>query len=188
MRVTVYCASSDDAPEKYRQDASALGAAIADGGHELVYGGGNIGSMRAIAESAEAGGASVVSVIPRFFDERGLTFANSTEIHLTDDMQQRRRIMWEKCDGAIALPGGFGTLEEVAEFLTLNQLGILEKPLVLADLDGFWRPLLDLYDRMTEEKMLHSSIRDRVLVAPDAVAAIELLLNWQQNEEAADGN
>ena len=183
MRIAVYCASSDSAADKYRQDAALLGEAIGEGGHELVYGGGNIGSMRALALSARAAGASVISVIPHFFDDQGFTFEDSTEVHLTKDMQQGCRIMWERCDGAIALPGGFGTLEELAEFLTLNQLGILEKPLVLANLDRFWAPLLDLYDRMTAEGMLHLEIRDRVLVAPDGVSSLEVLLRWSRERK-----
>ena len=183
MRVAVYCSSSDAADECYRRDAISLGAAIGAGGHELVYGGGNIGSMGVLATAAHQTGARVVSVIPHFFNDQGLTYTDSCEIHLTDDMQQRRKMMWELADAAIALPGGYGTLEELSEILVLNQLDLARKPLVFANLDGFWDPLLQQFERMAVQKMTSSDHQRLVCVASDGSAALtklELLMKDSQ--------
>ena len=178
MRVAVYCSSSDAADDFYRKDAASLGTSIGRGGHELVYGGGNIGSMGVLAEAATDSGARVVSVIPHFFNDQGLTYSASDEILVTDDMQQRRREMWQRADGAIALPGGFGTLEELSEILVLNQLELEQKPIVLANVDGFWDFLLQQFDRMVASKMTTADHRRLVQVAEDGPSALSLL---QQN-------
>ncbi len=175
MRILVYLSASIDAPRRFFETARAVGHRIGAGGHSLVYGGGNVGTMNEVAEGAKEGGASITSVIPRFFHDENLTFLESDELILTEDLQERRRIMIERSDAAIALPGGFGTLEEVAEFLTLRQLGFHHKPLVLVDLDGFWEGYLMLMERMRHEKMIHEDHRDLILVAPEGVAAVELL-------------
>ena len=182
MRVAVYCASSADAHHTYREDAAALGTAIGVGGHQLVYGGGNIGSMGALAEAAIAAGAKVISVIPRFFHERGLTYEGSTEVHITDDMQQRRRMMWERSDGVITLPGGFGTLEEVSEMLVLNQLELVRKPVVLANLNGFWNPLWNQIEQMFAQRMLPTGYQELIRQAVDGTSALEVLQQLLKGE------
>ena len=178
MRVAVYCSSSVIADECFRHDAEALGRLLGTGGHDLIYGGGNIGSMGALASAASSCGGRVVSVIPHFFNDQGLTYEDSDEIHLTDNMQQRRRMMWERADAAIALPGGFGTLEEISEMLVLNQLELEKKPMVLANVDCFWDPLLQQFDRMVSMKMAIDDHRRLVQVAEDGPSALALL---QQN-------
>lgn len=175
MRVAVYCSSSDAADDLYRKDAASLGTSIGRGGHELVYGGGNIGSMGVLAEAATDSGARVVSVIPHFFNDQGLTYSASDEILITDDMQQRRREMWQRADGAIALPGGYGTLEEFSEVLVLNQLDLIDKPIVLANLDGFWDSLLQQFEKMVSSQMIILDHQPLVRVAPDGSAALSLL-------------
>lgn len=175
MRICVYLSASVDAPVRFHDTARELGRRIGDRGHDLVYGGGNVGTMGALAKGAKEAGAQVLSVIPRFFHEDDLTFAASDEIVLTDDLQERRRIMIERSDAAIALPGGFGTMEELAEFLTLRQLGFHHKPLVLVDLDGFWEGYLALIDRMRTERMIHEDHRDLILVAPGGIEAVDAL-------------
>ncbi|MDE0960148.1 MAG: TIGR00730 family Rossman fold protein [Planctomycetota bacterium] len=175
MRVAVYCASSDEAHHSFRDDAAALGTAIGAGGHQLIYGGGNIGSMGALAEAASAAGASVISVIPRFFHERGLTYDGSTEVHVTEDMQQRRKMMWERSEGVITLPGGFGTLEELSEMLVLNQLELVQKPVVLTNLNGYWNPLWNQFEQMAAHRMLPTGYQKLIRQATDGVAALVLL-------------
>ena len=182
MKICVYLSASVDAPRPFFEHARALGRRLGEGGHSLVYGGGNIGTMQEVAAGAKEKGAEVVSVIPRFFHNEELTFEESDELILTEDLQERRRIMMERADAAIALPGGFGTLEEVAEFLTARQLGFHHKPLVLVDLDGFWSGYLDLIDRMRTEKMIHEDHRDLILVSPDGTGAIEQLEAWRGRE------
>ncbi|MDC3252044.1 TIGR00730 family Rossman fold protein [Planctomycetota bacterium] len=175
MKVVVYCSASELIRPEYFQDAEDLGTRLAVGGHELIYGGGNIGSMGKLASAAHRSGVKITSVIPKFFHDQELTFLESDEIILTEDMQQRRKLMWEKSDCAVALPGGFGTLEEVIEFLVLNQLSLIEKPLVLANIEGYWDPLLKMFDHMMSEKMLSEGHRDLVLTADSAVKGLELL-------------
>ena len=175
MRICVYLSASVDAPGAFHENARQLGLRIGSGGHDLVYGGGNIGTMGALAEGAHEAGARIVSVIPRFFHEEDLTFAASDEIILTEDLQERRRIMIDRADAAVACPGGFGTMEELAEFLTLRQLGFHHKPLVLVELHGFWEGYLALIDRMRRERMIHEDHRDLILVAGGGVEAVEQL-------------
>jgi uncharacterized protein (TIGR00730 family) len=172
VRICVYLSASDHAPRHFHEEARQLGRRLGVGGHSLVYGGGAIGTMGALAEGAAEARVRITSVIPRFLDDLDLTFAQSDEIVLTEDLQERRRIMIERSDAAIALPGGFGTLEEVAEFLTLRQLGLHHKPLVLVDLFGFWSGYLALIERMRKERMIHEDHRDLLLVAPDAASAL----------------
>lgn len=175
MRICVYLSASAEAARHFHDEARQLGRRIGDGGHSLVYGGGAVGTMGALAEGAAETGARITSVIPRFFHDLDLTFARSDEIVLTEDLQERRRIMIERADAAIALPGGFGTMEEIAEFLTLRQLGFHHKPLVLVDLFGFWEGYLAQIERMRHERMIHEDHRDLILVAPDAARAVDRL-------------
>jgi len=183
LRVAVYCASSDEAHQSFRDDAAALGTAIGVAGHELVYGGGNIGSMGALAIAAQDAGARVVSVIPHFFHERGLTYEKSNEIHITEDMQQRRKMMWERSDGVITLPGGFGSLEELSEMLVLNQLDLVKKPIVLANLAGFWEPLWQQFELMDANKMLPAGFKNLVSRAADGPAALGRLEGLLKGEQ-----
>ncbi len=176
MRIAVYCASSDESDPKYRTDAASLGKAIGEGGHQLIYGGGNIGSMGALADEAIRCGAQVVSVIPHFFHEQGLTHQQSDEIHVTRDMQERRKMMWERCDGVIALPGGLGTLEEISEMLVLNQLDLVKRPVVLANLEGYWDHLWGQFEVMEAQQMLPSGFQRYIERADDGPAALDLLL------------
>ncbi len=175
MRICVYLSASRDAPAHFHETARQLGMRIGSGGHSLVYGGGSTGTMGALAEGAHETGASITSVIPRFFHEDNLTFAASDEVVLTEDLQERRRIMIDRSDCAVAMPGGFGTMEELAEFLTLRQLGFHHKPLVLVDLLGFWEGYLAQIERMRKERMIHEDHRDLILVAHEAAEAIDRL-------------
>lgn len=177
MKICVYLSASCDAPRAYFESARALGRRIGSGGHALIYGGGNIGTLGELAEGAKESGAHITSVIPRFFHEDNLTYTASDQLVLTDDLQERRRIMIEQSDAAIALPGGFGTLEELAEFLTLRQLGFHRKPLALVDSDQFWSGFLSLLQRMHTEKMIQDADRDLVLVETSPNAAVERLEN-----------
>jgi hypothetical protein len=175
VRICVYLSASPEAARHFHEEARQLGRRLGAGGHSLVYGGGAIGTMGALAEGAAETGTRITSVIPRFFHDLELTFVRSDEIVLTEDLQERRRTMIERSDAAIALPGGFGTLEEIAEFLTLRQLGFHHKPLVLVDLHGYWEGYLAQTERMRREKMIHEDHRDLILIAPDAASAVDRL-------------
>ena len=180
MEIAVYCSASEDIRSLFLEDAAELGTAIAERGHTLIFGGGNIGSMGRLGTAVHKGKGRVVSVIPKFFDDQGLTLAESDEVILTNDMQERRKIMWERCAGAIVLPGGLGTLEETVEFLVLNQLSLIDRPLVFANVDRYWQPFFELIDHMFEERMLteeHARIFDQSESGITALKKLESMID-----------
>ncbi|MDP6528207.1 MAG: TIGR00730 family Rossman fold protein, partial [Gemmatimonadota bacterium] len=148
MNVCVYCSSSDRVKPVYFEAAEQLGRLLGDRKNTLVYGGGNTGPMARLAMGVKDAGGRVISVIPQMFHDRGLTFERSDETVVTKDMQERRITMIKGSDVFLALPGGFGTLEEVAELLTMRQLELHKKPISLVDVDGYWNPFLSFLDQM----------------------------------------
>lgn len=166
--VCVYCGTGEGATPAYLAAARALGRDLAAQGIELVYGGGSIGLMGAVAQAAIEAGGRVTGIIPRFLMEREGEMPDLAEIIVTDDMHARKRLMFERADAFVALPGGIGTLEEVVEVLTWGQLGRHAKPVVLADIEGFWRPLIDLLAHMREEGFLRPGFEVDYCVAARA--------------------
>ena len=149
--ICVYCGTGEGANPAYIAAAEELGRRVADADVSLVYGGGSIGLMGAVARSTLVSGGTVTGIIPRFLEEREVMMEEVSELIVTEDMHERKRRMFERADGFVALPGGIGTLEEVVEILTWGQLGRHRKPVVLADIDGFWRPLVDLLEHMRQQ-------------------------------------
>lgn len=156
MRLCVFCGSSPGRSEKYTATARRLGALLAERGIGLVYGGGNVGLMGVVAEAVLAGGGEVVGVIPRALVERELAHARLTELVVVETMHARKQKMHDLSDGFIALPGGFGTLDELFEALTWAQLGMHQKPCGLLDVEGFWQPLRALVERQVQEEFVRS--------------------------------
>lgn len=163
--VCVYCGSSPGARLSHMRNAELLGRTLAEAGVGLVYGGGNIGLMGAVARSTIEAGGHVTGVIPRFLVEREIMLADVHELIVTDDMHERKRIMFERSDAFVALPGGIGTLEELVEMMTWAQLGRHDKPILVANLDGFWSPFLHLVDHMAQEGFLRLRPTTPLLVA-----------------------
>lgn len=128
---------------------------MADAGIRLVYGGGSIGLMGILARSVLAGGGEVIGVIPQFLKDREVMLKEVSELIITDDMHDRKRTMFERADAFVALPGGIGTLEEVVEMMTWAQLDQHEKPILIANIGGFWDPLIAQFGRMTDDGFLH---------------------------------
>lgn len=163
--VCVYCGSSPGADPIYESAARKLGHLLAKENVGLVYGGGSRGLMGAIAKSVLAEGGTVTGIIPSFLTEReGMIDAVQTNL-IVPDMHTRKRIMFERADAFVALPGGIGTLEELVEQLSWVQLGRHTKPVVIADIGGFWRPLLALFAHMREHGFIQASLEVRYLVA-----------------------
>jgi uncharacterized protein (TIGR00730 family) len=163
--VCVYCGSSPGADPVYLATARKLGALLARESIGLVYGGGSRGLMGAVANAALAKGGTVTGIIPAFLTERE-GMIDTVQTHLVvPDMHTRKRIMFERADAFIALPGGIGTLEELVEQLSWVQLGRHTKPVVLADIGGFWRPLLDLFAHMRQHGFIQPGLEVRYLVA-----------------------
>jgi uncharacterized protein (TIGR00730 family) len=163
--VCVYCGSSDGADPRFLDAARTLGVAMATAGVRLVYGGGNGGLMGEVARTVIAHGGEVSGVIPRFLVEKEKLFARAQDITVVADMHQRKQLMFDKADAFVTLPGGIGTLEELAEQLTWVQLGRHEKPVLIADIGGFWKPLLALFAHMNEQGFLRKEYELRYAVA-----------------------
>jgi len=144
----VYCGSNAGGSPAYAEAAKALGTRLAKDGLRLVYGGGNVGLMGIIANAVLEAGGDVTGVIPGQLVEWEVAHQGVTELIVVDSMHQRKQRMFELSDGFVALPGGFGTLDEMFEMLTWRQLGLSRKPCAFLDVDGFWQPLMDMLERM----------------------------------------
>ena len=151
MRFTAYTSSSDAVDDRYRAVARNLGYRIGERGDALVYGGTDVGLMGVLALATREAGGHVTGVLPQLMADRGLADHACDELLITDGMGDRKRAMYERADAFVALPGGLGTMEELLEVLTLKQLGFHSKPIVLVDVDGFWRPLLAVFSHLFEQ-------------------------------------
>jgi uncharacterized protein (TIGR00730 family) len=163
--ICVYCGSAQGADPLYEAAARKFGQALAQNGIGLVYGGGATGLMSAIASSVVANGGRVTGVIPDFLVNREGIQQEIQECVVVGDMHERKRQMFERADAFVALPGGIGTLEELSEQLTWVQLERHTKPVVIADIGGFWQPLLQLFAHMRERRFIQSPFEVRYLVA-----------------------
>ncbi len=150
----VYCGSSAGNDHAYATAATVVGEAIAAADVQLVYGGGDVGLMGIVARTALAKGARVTGVIPRFLKDREVMLREVTELIVTEDMHERKRIMFDRADAFVALPGGLGTLEEVIEIATWAQLERHAKPIVMVNVGGFWDPLVAQFRRMADDGFL----------------------------------
>ena len=161
----VYCGSGLGTNPAYEEAARILGRAMAESGVRLVYGGGSVGLMGTVARAVLDGGGSVTGIIPRFLQSRERPMADLTELIVTDDMHQRKMLMFERADAFVALPGGVGTLEELVEQMTWAQLGRHEKPVLLANIAGFWDPLVQLLDEMRRVGFIRADLEVSCVVA-----------------------
>ena len=173
--VCVYCGSSRGAKPVYEEAAHILGRSMAEAGVRLVYGGGSIGLMGTLARSVLEHGGSVTGIIPQFLQSRERPTTELTELFVTDDMHQRKMLMFEKADAFVALPGGVGTLEELVEQMTWAQLGRHEKPVLLANIAGFWNPFMTLLEQMRRENFVRADLDVSLLVADSAENILPML-------------
>ncbi|WP_418810094.1 TIGR00730 family Rossman fold protein [Paraprevotella xylaniphila] len=173
--VCVYSASSTKIADCYFQAARELGELLGHHGIRLVNGAGNLGLMRACADACLEAGGQVTGVIPRFMVEQGWQHPGLTELIETEDMHTRKQTMARLSDGAIALPGGCGTLEELLEIITWKQLGLYLNPIVVLNTNGFYDPLLKMLDRAAEEHFMRPAHLDIWKVASTPTEAIDLL-------------
>ena len=173
--VGVFCGSRAGAKPAYVQSATALGAALAERGAGLVYGAGGVGVMGAVAAAALDGGAPVVGVIPHELYEREKPNPTRGEIYIARTMHERKALMYRLSDGFAVLPGGFGTLDEVMEVATWNQLGFHSKPVILINSHRYFDPLVDLLDHMVSEGFVSPEDRSLVQVAENERDALDRL-------------
>ena len=163
--VCVYCGSGPGTDPRFVEAAIALGKDLAENGIRLVYGGGSIGLMGAVATSVLDHGGSVTGIIPDFLTTRENALKRVQEMIVTPDMHERKRLMFERSDAFVALPGGIGTLEELVEQLTWQQLGRHAKPILIANIAGFWEPLLGLLTHMRATQFIRPTLAIEILKA-----------------------
>jgi uncharacterized protein (TIGR00730 family) len=181
--VCVYCGSSPGSDPRFMTSAETLGFILAREKLGLVYGGGNSGLMGAVARSTLAAGGRVCGIIPEFLKTRELMLKEAQELIVVDDMHTRKRIMFERSDAFVALPGGIGTLEELVEQLTWVQLDRHRKPVLILDIGGFWRPLLSLLAHMRENQFIRDGLEIHYLVAEKVEDIVPMLRSAAQRAE-----
>ena len=181
-RVCVFCGASSGRLPAYADAARAVGSALARRGVGLVYGGGRVGLMGAVADAALAQGGEVVGVIPQELVERELAHSGVTDLRVVGSLHERKALMAELADGFVALPGGFGTLDELLEQLTWSQLGLHAKPVGLLDVEGYWRPLIELARHATEEGFVRESDLAAIAVATEPEALLDRLERMTREE------
>jgi hypothetical protein len=188
-RVCVFCGSSVGIRPVYREAAQALGRALAGRGVELVFGGGRVGLMGALADAVLAAGGRAIGVIPEALVARDLAHRGLSELRVVGSMHERKALMAELSDAFVALPGGFGTLEEYCEALTWAQLGLHVKPCGLLNVAGFYDALLELFDHAVSEQFVDGPHRSLVLVEEDPRRLLDLLAAYRppQVEKWIDG-
>lgn len=178
-RIAVYCGSSAGPNEIYRKQAEELGRFLAENGIHVIFGGGKVGMMGLMADAALKAGGEVTGVIPRFLHVKEVAHTQLTELITVDTMHERKALIEEMCDGAIALPGGFGTLDELFEMLTWGQLGLHDKAVGILNTNGYFDPVLSAMDRMVEEGFLKDINRDMVLVDQQIEKLVDAMRNYQ---------
>jgi uncharacterized protein (TIGR00730 family) len=178
LTICVYCGSGGGRDPRYAEAAEQLGAAIAKAGHGLVYGGGSNGLMGTVARAVKTGGGHVTGIIPHFLVSKEKLMSGADEVILVDDMHQRKMRMFEKADAFVALPGGIGTLEELVEQMTWSQLGRHNKPIVMVDIGGFWRPLMDMLAHMRMEGFIREGLEVRTLTAEKTGDVLPMIEAW----------
>lgn len=177
-RITVFCASSFGTEKIYEEQAILVGKTLAEQNIELVYGGANVGLMGAVADGALNAGGKVIGVLPNFLRSKEIAHLGLTELVLVESMHERKTKMNDLCDGVIALPGGFGTLEELFEMLTWAQLGLHKKPIAILNINGFYDSLIALLQTMTEKGLLKEVNQKMLLVSDSIDDLLEKMRNY----------
>jgi len=176
LNVCVYCGSGPGRNSAYLKAANTLGRQLAEAGIGLVYGGGSLGLMGEVARATLSSGGYVTGIIPEFLVQKERMLTDVNELIVTANMHERKMTMFERSDGFIALPGGVGTLEELVEITTWAQLDRHRKPIILCNIEGYWDPLIELFDHMRVEQFIRSGLEfrmDSVKSAEEVVPAFE---------------
>jgi uncharacterized protein (TIGR00730 family) len=180
--IVVFCGSGSGNSRLYEDAAIQTGTTLAQNGIKLVYGGARIGLMGAVADAAMCAGGTVLGIIPGFLSTKEIAHSGITELVTVDNMHERKLMMHEMSDGVIALPGGWGTMEELFEMLTWAQLGLHQKPIGLLNTAGYYDTLIALCDHMVAEGFLQQTHRGMLLAADNVHALLELMQEYKGNE------
>ena len=182
MNICVFCSSSNAIPELYFEEAHKLGKLIGENHHSVVYGGATVGLMHTVAEAARQAGAISIGIIPESIHNKRLSSPRDHEQIITPNMRDRKYLMRKRSDAFIALPGGFGTLEEILEVITLKQLQYHQKPIVFINTDGFFNSLFDQFERAYQESFSKEEYKSTYFIAADSTEAIDYIQNYQYTE------
>ena len=178
-RITVFCGSSFGTEKIYTEQAALLGETLAKENIELVYGGANVGLMGAVADAVLNNGGKAIGVLPNFLRSKEIAHQGLTELILVETMHERKTKMNDLCDGVIALPGGFGTLEELFEMLTWAQLGLHKKPIAILNINGFYDSLVQLTEVMVSKGLLKDVNQQMLLVSDDIDDLLDKMKNYK---------
>ncbi|MEN2413541.1 LOG family protein [Flavobacterium mesophilum] len=176
--ITVFCGSSFGTDEIFREQAELLGKTLSKQNIGLVYGGANVGLMGAVADGALSENGTVIGVLPNFLRSKEIAHLGLTELIVVESMHERKTKMNDLCDGVIALPGGFGTLEELFEMLTWSQLGLHKKPIAILNVNGFYDSLIQLTETMVEKGLLKNANQKMLLVSDNIDDLLEKMKNY----------
>lgn len=178
-RLCVYCASNDGARAEYLEAARTLGTLLAHRGIALVYGGGRVGLMGAMADATLAAGGEVVGVMPHALVQREVAHHGLTALHVVDSMHERKALLAEMADGFVALPGGLGTLEELFETWTWAQLGVHHKPVGLLDVAQYWRPLVTMLEHVEAEGFMRGTPQEWLAIESEPTLLLDRLSQFE---------
>ncbi|MEM8382235.1 TIGR00730 family Rossman fold protein [Morganella morganii] len=178
-RIAVYCGSAAGASEIYRLEAVKFARILVEQGITLVYGGASVGIMGTVADTVLREGGKAIGMIPALLEGREIAHKNLTELHRVSTMHERKSKMIELADGFVALPGGFGTLEEFAEVFTWSQIGLHQKPVGLMNINNYYDPLLSLISKMTDEQFMQEKYRHMAIVETDGNALIRRFRDYE---------
>lgn len=181
MRITVFCASSAKVAAKYFQHTEEAATHLVNNGYTIVYGGGSVGLMGCLADKALALNGDVIGILPHFMDQVEWGHKKLTRLVIVNDMHERKKKLIEDVDAVVALAGGTGTLEELAEVITLKRLGKFTKPIIILNTDGYYNPLIEMFEKMVDEKFLRPEHRQiwQVVDSPDQIVpAIKSAPPW----------
>lgn len=179
MRICVFCSSSDFVDQHYFDEARALGNLISNNNFELIYGGTKVGLMGALAQSVKEGDGQITGVIPQLIHQKGIAFEGVDSLIVTRDLRERKAVMEDLADAFVALPGGFGTLEELLEMITLKQLQVHQKPIVLINTNGFFNSLITFFDHVYYERFASERYRGLLYFSDNAWDAINYIRNYR---------
>jgi len=178
-KICVFCGSSMGNKPAYADAAEQLGKEIAARKMELVYGGGNIGLMGIIADEVLARKGKVTGVMPQHLVDHEIAHQHIRELKIVNDMMERKKVLLEMSDAFIALPGGFGTLDEMSEAITWNQLKLMQKPVGFLNIDGYYDHLIAFIDRATEDSLIRREHRDSIMIASDPIELLSSLKSFE---------
>ncbi|QKS70432.1 TIGR00730 family Rossman fold protein [Paenalkalicoccus suaedae] len=178
-KIAVFCGSSSGQSEMYTKAAQKLGNEFASRDIKLIYGGGAVGIMGAVANAVLEGKGTVTGVMPKMLEEREIAHPELTELVIVDSMHERKSTMAELADGFLILPGGAGTMEEFFEVFTWAQLGLHAKPIGILNIDGYYEPLLNMLDHMVRESFLHESFLSMLLIGSDSGRLVDTMMTYE---------